>query len=391
MRYLFFVFRVIGRPILESSQFNRQTHKTRMAKSGGLFFATAALIMMLVVWGNPIPEIANSLLPKPPAPLPADSLVQPSTLDLRVDADRLMAHVEALSGPVSSPAQREAARQYITQQLVQYGLTATRQSYQSASAGSNSAEASTGVNIVAEVMGAEPAAGSIVLGAHYDTERDSPGADDNGSGVATLLESARIFSQQLAASKTPNAQSSAAHALPRNLKLVFFDQEERQPDGSGLLGSLAFTNRLDNLVDVKGAIILDMIGYACHTPGCQAYPAQLPLSNVPKTGDFLTVLGLQRHVDLTGVFMLSAQTTWPKVLTLPIPNPMLRLFPDLLRSDHAPFWEKDVPAVLVSDTANFRNPNYHTPQDTLDTLDTAFFKGSAQHVVNAIATLLNQR
>ncbi|MGB3298870.1 MAG: M28 family peptidase, partial [Phormidesmis sp.] len=58
--------------------------------------------------------------------------------------------------------------------------------------------------------------------------------------------------------------------------------------------------------------------------------------------------------------------------------------------DHAPFWDKNIPAVFVSDTANFRNPNYHTPQDMPDTLDPAFFKGSAQHVVNAIAALLNQ-
>jgi Zn-dependent M28 family amino/carboxypeptidase len=66
------------------------------------------------------------------------------------------------------------------------------------------------------------------------------------------------------------------------------------------------------------------------------------------------------------------------------------LFPDLLRSDHAPFWDKGVPAVFVSDTANFRNPNYHQPGDTVDTIDLAFFKGSAQHVVNAIAALINQ-
>ena len=174
------------------------------------------------------------------------------------------------------------------------------------------------------------------------------------------------------------------------MKLVFFDQEERQPNGSGLLGSLAFTEEAANLSGVKGAIILDMVGYACRTPGCQTYPTQLPLSDVPDSGDFLAILGLQNHTDLMGAFMLSAQTTWPTVLTLPIPGPMLKLFPDLLRSDHAPFWEKGIPAVLVSDTANFRNPNYHTPQDTPETLDSSFFRGSAQHVVNAIAALLYQ-
>lgn len=88
--------------------------------------------------------------------------------------------------------------------------------------------------------------------------------------------------------------------------------------------------------------------------------------------------------------MRSAQKNWPLLLSLPIPEPMLNLFPDILRSDHAPFWDKNIPAVFVTDTANFRNPNYHTPQDAAKTLDEPFFAGSAQHIVNEIATLLNQ-
>ncbi len=224
-----------------------------------------------------------------------------------------------------------------------------------------------------------------MLGAHYDSAVASPGADDNGSAIAAALEAARIFSSQSAA-----LQTADANPAPKSLKIVFFDQEEQQPDGSGLLGSLAFTSVASNLANVKGAIILDMIGYACRIPGCQSYPERLPVVNVPDTGDFLAVLGLESHTDLLGSFMLSAKSNWPLVLTLPIPKLMLNVFPDLLRSDHAPFWEKGIPAVFVSDTANFRNPNYHTASDTPDTLDRSFFRGSSQHVVNAIAALLNQ-
>ena len=339
--------------------------------------------MALVIWGNPIPHIANVLanafLPPPPAALPASTLSQAAAFDLNVEEVQLMSHIQGLSEPAASPSQKAVARQYITQQLTQYGLTPIQQTYGSASSG--------GTNIVAEIAGADANAGSIVLGAHYDTEPDSPGADDNGSGVATLLEAARIFTRQAADSQAADARFST---LPRTLKLVFFDQEERQPDGSGLLGSIAFTANDANTDGVRGAVILDMIGYACRVPGCQTYPTQLPLSDVPDTGDFLAVLGLQNHIDLIGAFMLSGQTNWPVVVTLPIPEPVLRLFPDLLRSDHAPFWEKDIPAVFVTDTANFRNPHYHTPQDTADTLDVSFFRGSAQHVVNAIAALLSQ-
>lgn len=344
-----------------------------MVKSGGFFFAIAAIVMVFIVWGNPIPEIATALLPAPPAPLPSSTLSLAEDFDLTVDEQNLMAHVQALAEPAATPAQRAVARQYISEQLSEYGLTATQQSY--------TTETTAGVNLIAEIAGSDSTAGSIVLGAHYDTEVNSPGADDNGSGVATLLEAARIFTSQ--------TEAQNIEALPRSLKLVFFDQEERQADGSGLLGSLAFADS-DNIEDVKGAVILDMVGYACRTPGCQSYPAQLPLSDLPDTGDFLAVIGLQKYADVIGAFVLSAQTTWPRVFTLPLPEPTLRLFPDLLRSDHAPFWERNVPAVFISDTANFRNPNYHTPQDTPDTLDPSFFRGSAQHVVNAIAALLSQ-
>jgi len=332
--------------------------------------------MAFVIWGNPIPHIVSVFFP-PPTALPASTLSQVATFDLSVEATQLMSHVQALAVPAATPTQKEAARQYITEQLSQYGLTPVRQPYGSAESG--------GVNIVADITGSAPGAGSIVLGAHYDNEPGSPGADDNGSGVATLLEAARIFANLDTSSDATNVR-----ALPRSLKLVFFDQEELQPDGTGLLGSIAFTEDSANTSDVRGAVILDMIGYACRVPGCQTYPPQLPLSDVPDTGDFLAVLGLQNHTDLIGAFMLSGQTNWPLVITLPIPKPMLRLFPDLLRSDHAPFWDKDIPAVFVTDTANFRNPNYHTPQDTPDTLDVSFFRGSAQHVVNAIAALLSR-
>lgn len=348
-----------------------------MKKSGGIFFAIAALVVALAIWGNPINHLVAAFSP-PPIELPsahsltADSLsTSPKTIDLSVDETQLMGHVEALAQPRFSPEQKAKTREYISAQLTNYGLTASAQPYRNT--------ASDGVNIVATVPGSNPGTGTIVLGAHYDTTKQSPGADDNGSAIATLLEAARLFST-----------ATAENRPSRNLTLVFFDQEEHQSEeNTGLLGSLAFTKQASNLTNVKGAVILDMIGYACRTAGCQNYPARLPITNVPDTGDFLAVLGRNTDTDLLGAFMLSAQTNWPLVLTLPIPAPTLRFFPDLLRSDHAPFWNKDIPAVFVTDTANFRNPNYHTETDTLETLDRSFFKGSAQHVVNAIATLLN--
>ncbi|NJM85591.1 MAG: M28 family peptidase [Leptolyngbyaceae cyanobacterium RM2_2_21] len=113
-----------------------------------------------------------------------------------------------------------------------------------------------GINLVAEKVGTDAEAGTLLVGAHFDTVKDSPGADDNASAVAALLEIARLFGSQ---------------TNPRSLRLVFFDQEEQ-----GLLGSLIHVANSADPASIRGAIILEMLGYTCDTPGCQRYPENLP-------------------------------------------------------------------------------------------------------------------
>ncbi len=365
-----------------------------MGKRGGVFFLIAALIMTGVIWGNPITRVQSAFFPDIPSIRVSQSL---AAIELTVGELQLMAHVNAIAQPRYTPSQKESTRHYITDQLTRYGLEWHEQPYNHPETG---VEAAGGVNIVATLPGSDPTKGSFVLGAHYDSIENSPGADDNASAIAALLETARLLAPLMTTDrKTPDRmtpdrmtdnQTVARLPFPHTLKLVFFDQEERQPDGSGLLGSLAFTDEPTNITAVEGAVILDMIGYACRTPGCQQYPQGLPLQNLPDTGDFLAVIGLSDHTDLLGAFMGSAQNTWPLVMSLPIPKATLSLIPDVARSDHAPFWNKNIPAAFVTDTANFRNENYHTERDTPETLDGSFFRGSAQHVVNAITALLSQ-
>jgi Zn-dependent M28 family amino/carboxypeptidase len=343
-----------------------------MRKSNGFFLAIAALIMSVVIWGNPVTSLISAFSPKPISMPIVDAAAPNIAMVLSTDEALMMSHIAALAQVRYTSEQKASARQYIAEQLVSYSLSPVEQSYSP-----EEVEATTGgTNLIVDLPGSDPTAGTIVLGAHYDTTAISPGADDNGSAIATLLEAARLFSDP------------ATPPSPLTLRLAFFDQEERQPDGTGLLGSLAFTQKSENISDVKGAVILDMVGYACHSEGCQTYPSNIPLQNLPRTGDFLAVLGLNDNSPLLGAFM-SSQAAAPTVLTLPIPEATLKLFPDLLRSDHAPFWQQDIPAVFVTDTANFRNPHYHTAEDTVDTLDGPFLSGSAQHVVEAIATLLS--
>jgi Peptidase family M28 len=317
------------------------------------------LLLLLTTLGM---IIAWQRLPFSPPPNPAAQFVQqvrpPVTLPT-VDAQRLLTDLDALAFNRYTEDDRAKARQYITESLENSGWTVQEIPFEG------------GVNLYAERSGNDPTAGDILLGAHYDSVEQSPGADDNATSVSVLLEAARLLST----------------STPRTLKLLFFDLEE-----SGLLGSQAFADdptQKENLKSdrLKGAIILDMVGYACHEAKCQSYPPVLPITPPTDRGDFLAVIGNQGHPDLINSFTQSTRPTLPQVLTLEIPT-LGGFTPDLVRSDHAPFWKKGLGAVLVTDTANFRNPNYHQPTDTLETIDREFFLGSAQIIVNAVATLL---
>jgi len=314
------------------------------------------VLTMLVTWVNwqrsPSPQVAHQgkdtqlVQRAKPAPMPT------------VDSQRLLNDLESLTFNRYAESDRAKARRYILRALQEAGWTAQEMPFTS---GTHS-----GVNLYADRPGSEPSAGAILLGAHYDSVERSPGADDNATSVAIVLEAARVLSA----------------ATPRTLKLVFFDLEE-----IGLLGSQAFIEDPSQQENLQGAIILDMVGYACHQAGCQSYPPMLPITPPTDRGDFLAVIGNQGHPALIDSFAQSPRPTLPQVLTLAIPT-FGDFTPDLVRSDHAPFWKKGLGAVLVTDTANFRNPNYHQPTDTLETIDREFFLGSAQVIVNAVTALL---
>ncbi|MFN6499841.1 MAG: M20/M25/M40 family metallo-hydrolase [Nostoc sp. DedQUE01] len=286
---------------------------------------------------------------------------------LQVSADRLIAHIQNLNFQRYTTTERSRTRTYITNELKKFGWQPKLEKF------------SDGVNIFAERVGTNKAAKTILVGAHYDTVASSPGADDNASGLAVMLEVARLL---------------GSRPTPRTLQLAFFDQEE-----TGLLGSQAFVAKTARLANLGGAIVMDMVGYACYTPGCQKYPAGLPVTPPSDKGDFLVVVGDTEHLPLLSAFQnsqninptaLNKQESYlPTVLTLPIPLKGL-LTPDTLRSDHAPFWYQGAGAVLVTDTANLRTPHYHQPSDVPATIERSFFTGSAQIVVNATTALLEK-
>lgn len=314
-----------------------------------------ALGIVLLGWsGNRLP-VALNLARQPVSTVSAPVASEGQAPAPNVNSQRLLNDVRALTFRRYAPTDRTQARDYIIRELEQVGWSIQSHAFQD------------GLNLYAERPGTDPNAGTILLGAHYDTVEPSPGADDNATSVATILEAARLFASQ---------------ATPRGLQIVFFDLEEQ-----GLLGSKAFVDTKVQRDQLRGAIVLDMLGYACYTAGCQSYPSVLPIEPPTNRGDFLAVLGDQGHLPLLNSFVQASQAGLPPVQTLAVPT-FGAFTPDLVRSDHAPFWKKNLGAVLVTDTANFRNPHYHQPSDTLETIDPRFFQGAAQIVVNALSDLL---
>lgn len=206
----------------------------------------------------------------------------------------------------------------------------------------------------------------IVLGAHYDSVPGSPGADDNASAVAALLGCA----------------SALADTAPRVI-FVAFNREE-----DGFVGSQEFVEEFlhPRSIRVECAHILEMIGYASNAPGSQHRPTALPIQ-LPDPGNFLGLLSNHQSADAMRHIL---QLTCAYTPTLPVTGLTVvpgaeRVFPVLARSDHIPFWLRQIPAVMWTDTAEFRNPNYHQPSDTPDTLNYTFLRQVTQLLAATLA------
>lgn len=253
----------------------------------------------------------------------------------------LRSDVEALAVPrnrLHHVAGIERAEQHLCAGFAASGWRVERQGFRVADV--------TGVNVLAWREGPSPEV--VLLGAHYDTVRDSPGADDNAAAVAVLLEVAR---------RLPECR--------RTVLLAAFDMEEW-----GLLGSRDLAPRLARRV--RSAVILESVAYTSSRPGSQRLPEGFErlfpevaseLWRRGMRGDATVILHRSSSAGLAQRF---AGFLPPEALPLCLPDPGA---PDFARSDHLPFWEAGVPAIMVTDSANFRNPHYHTPGDTPDTLD----------------------
>jgi len=225
-------------------------------------------------------------------------------------------------------------------------------------------------NIIATLPDYTELTPPYLVGAHYDTVWGTPGADDNASGVAVLLELAK---------------RAVVDPLPVPVTFVAFTLEEPPSFGTDHQGSRVFVRNLrDKGQEVAGAIVLEMVGM---TKPDQEYPLALRLAGYPNRGDFIGVVG-NSNSKVFGKRVVAGMRQNP---ALPVETLYVWLngwlLPDTRLSDHASFWDVGIPALMVTDTAYFRNPNYHNPGDRPETLDYRFMAELVDSLDRALRSL----
>ncbi len=289
----------------------------------------------------------------------------------QVNSARLWADLQWLEGIRHSTAgldHLQAVQDSLENRFLRYGLQARRHPF---SVGSYAA-----ANIIGDQPGQRENWNVYIVDAHFDTVSDSPGADDNGSGVVGVLEAGRILS---------------GYDFGKSLRFIGFDQEE-----VGLLGSIRYvTEEIPEKEQIEGVLNLEMIGYYCEEILCQSIPvgfdllfpeAIAALTEIQFRGIFLSNVANAASSGLGQLFDTAAATYVPELMVIPLVVPGNgELAPDLQRSDHSPFWFADWPALMLTDGSEFRNPNYHEPTDTIESLDTIFLTQVVKAVVATLA------
>jgi len=283
---------------------------------------------------------------------------------LRAELEATVYSLAVTIGPRShqDPANLDAAADLISRRLASFGYDLTEQPYQ--------VEDLAVRNIVAERRGTDQPDRVIVVGAHYDTVIGSPGADDNASGVAVLLELARIHAET---------------RFRKTVRFVAFTLEEPPFFRSRKMGSRVYAHALKERGEhVEAMLCLESVGYYSQEPGSQSFP--FPVFwlrwQYPTTGHFLTI------VSNDDSQLLQTQVRDELLARMDLPVETYAgpwWIPGVDWSDHGSFWNEGYPAVMLTDTALFRNPHYHRQTDLPDTLD---YRAMSELVRGLVATLV---
>ncbi len=279
----------------------------------------------------------------------------------------LSRHVRVLShdiGERNVPQQESLQRtiEYLSSSLSKFGYTPIEQTY---SLGGRRLS-----NVQADLDGTENAAPMLIVGAHYDSVTGTVGANDNGSGVAATLELARLLSGK---------------KFRRTIRFVFFVNEEPPYFQTDDMGSLVYARQLrQSGAKVQAMLSLETIGFYSDSPHSQKYPPVLSWF-YPDQGDFIGFVGNTESRSLVrkAIRIFRENTAFPSEgIAAPAG------WPGIGWSDHWSFWQQNYPAIMITDTAVFRYPYYHTATDTIDKIDfnrMARAVEGVQHVVVSLA------
>jgi Zn-dependent M28 family amino/carboxypeptidase len=288
-------------------------------------------------------------------------------VDLTQLEQRLRGHVQTLAATPRAPETPEhrRARDYIAAHLRQCGFAVTEHSFQEAGF--------AGINLLTRPWPDRPDLPLVIVGAHYDTVPHSPGADDNASAVAALLELAAWLGPRL----------GSAEGYRARLLLAAYDLEEY-----GLVGSFLHSRQVQRAgAPLRGMVSLEMLAYTDPQPGSQRLPPHLA-GHYPDVANFIGVVGN----EVSGGLLQVVTEGLKKVGDLPVeflavPGNGEVLYETRL-SDHASFWDRGFPGLMITDTSFFRNPHYHTADDTPETLDYPFLARVTAGVCEAVDRLL---
>lgn len=285
--------------------------------------------------------------------------ISESTVPMDQIEKSLLHHVRVLTAEIGErsvdrPENLQKTMAYIRSVYEEIGLPVTLEPYQY--------KGHTVANVITEARFSDRPAKRYLLGAHYDSLRGTVGADDNASAVAVQLETARVL-HSLKGKLHPDVA----------VKCVSFALEEHPAFWSPYRGSWVHSRRARKAGEqIDGMLCLEMVGYRSREPGSQKYPFPLMHLNYPKVGDFISIVGDSKSTQLAN----SIGSAFALNRALPTQSLIVPwrgwLTPFVRRSDHVSFWDLGYQAVMITDTADFRNPHYHKITDTLDKLDYGF-------------------
>lgn len=287
----------------------------------------------------------------------------------RASRRRLLDLVQRLEGerhPRTTPNALRNAEAFVARELERWGLEVERPAFRY--------RGTEHRNVVGRLPGRTPDRPRVLVGAHFDSARGTPGADDNASGVAVMLEVARLL---------------ADGSFEATVECVGFNLEEPQRGIDTRVGSRAWAEAAREAgVRYAGCFVLEMVGYTGAPGGRQRVPPLLFWKSRPSTPDFLAAVADFRSRALIDAFHEAAVRAAPDLELVTVRIPFRGwLVPPTRLSDHSRFWDAGYPALMLTDTAFFRNPHYHGEGDRAGTLDPGFMSRVAEATAEAVRDL----